>query len=65
MSNNGLSRYQKQLKGNKSSNTTIQYGQVEKKATGTREKTDRTRERLEGDDIDNIFGFQRMKEVSI
>ena len=58
-----LSNYQRQLKGGGGKSTVMQYGQVEKRARGTRERVDKTRERLEGDRIDEIFGFQRMKEV--
>lgn len=58
-----LTRYQKQQKGKQGQSSVRLQGQLEKKIGGTRERTDRTQQRLEGDKIDSLFGFDRMKEV--
>ena len=64
MADDKLTRYQKQQKGKQGQSSVRLQGQLEKKVTGTRERGDRTQQRLEGDKIDSIFGFDRFKEVS-
>lgn len=61
--NDKLTRYQKQQKGKQGQSSVRLQGQLEKKVGGTRERADRTQQRLDGDKIDSIFGFERMKEV--
>jgi hypothetical protein len=63
MADDKLTRYQKQQKGKQGQSAVRLQGQLEKKLGGTRERGDRTQQRLDGDKIDSIFGFDRMKEV--
>jgi hypothetical protein len=58
-----LTRYQKQQKGKQGQSAVRLQGQLERKIGGNRERVDQTQKRLEGDRIDSIFGFDRMKEV--
>jgi hypothetical protein len=58
-----LTRYQKQMKGKQGQSSVRLQGQLEKKLGGSKESAERTQHRLEGDTIDSIFGFDRMKEV--
>lgn len=51
-------KYQKQLKGTSSFKKT--QGQTERRVNT--ESSDRTRQRLENDRIDSIFGFDRLVE---
>jgi hypothetical protein len=60
-----LTRYQKQMKGKQGQGSVRLQGQLEKKVGGTRERGERTEMRLNGDKIDSIFGFDRMKEVRL
>ena len=62
--NDKLTRYQKQMKSKQGQSSVRLQGQLEKKVSGSRESVDRTQQRLDGDKIDSIFGFDRMKEVS-
>ena len=51
------------MKGKQGQSAVRLQGQLEKKVGGTRERVERTQQRLDGDKIDSIFGFDRMKEV--
>lgn len=62
--NDKLTRYQKQLKGKQGQSAVRLQGQLERKVTGNRERGDRTLQRQEGDRIDSLFGFDRVKEVN-
>lgn len=57
----GQSNYQRQLKGGKSGHTSKLQGQTVR-SYGKLESSDRLRLRLEGDDIDSKFGFDRVKD---
>ena len=55
------SRYQRQLKGGKQYTSRLQ-GQSERIGNGRKETIDRTQARIEGDEIDAKFGFERKKD---
>ena len=61
MSKGKPSKYQQQLKGKGSVGPRVQ-GQLERKVNT--ETSERTKQRKEGDSIDEIFGFQRITEVT-
>ncbi len=60
----GPSKYQQQLRGSgrggDSAGLVRVQGQLERR--GRKENSDRARQRLEGDRIDEIFGFKRLTE---
>ena len=58
-----LTRYQKQQKGKQGQSAVRLQGQLERRAVGSKENQDRAKQRMEGDKIDELFGFSRMKEV--
>ena len=58
----GLTRYQKQLKGRQGQSSVRLQGQSERPQFGKREDVNRAQLRIEGDIIDNKFGFDRFKE---
>ena len=55
-----MSRYQRQLRGNNQSNGKAQSSVV--RNNGRKESLEKTQLRMEGDEIDSKFGFDRMKD---
>jgi hypothetical protein len=58
----GLTKYQQQLKGKQGQGSVRIQGQIEKK-TYSKSSQEKIQARLDGDEIDAKFGFDRLKEV--
>lgn len=58
----GGSKYQQQLRGSSKDGAGLVRVQGQLERRGPKQNTERTRQRLEGDTIDEIFGFKRLTE---